>query len=146
MINSIFDLISLAFPTIIYIISLYEFIKNKPNLLYGILITSFFEKIFKYYTKNINIFKRPLGANNCDIFNSNGNVENKPGFPSGHVAVTSFFMNYLFFKYNSCFSFYFLYCFPIYIMAISRYYKKCHNIEQIIGGYLLGLIISKYLS
>tara|TARA_X000000950_G_C13702084_1_gene572558 strand:- start:344 stop:784 length:441 start_codon:yes stop_codon:yes gene_type:complete len=146
MINSIFDLISLLIPSIIYLISFAQFLKNNYTLINGILVTYILEKLFKYLTKNIDIFKRPLGAYNCDIFNCNGNVENNPGFPSGHVAVTSFFMNYLFFKSRLCISFYIFYCFPIYIVAISRIYKKCHNIEQVIGGYLLGLAISKHLT
>lgn len=109
----------------------------------SILLGACIEKIIKKITKGINIFKRPKGANDCNCINTGGLVEDNPGFPSGHVLTTSIFMHYLWFTSND--KNYIKYLFPIIIMSIARIGKKCHDIFQVFGGYLLGFIISLYM-
>jgi membrane-associated phospholipid phosphatase len=136
--------------TLIY--SIYIAFQNKYILIIGIFITWLIHYIIKYIIKIIpntpNYFIRPKSAKDCNILNNNGTCDDQPGFPSGHVATTSFFFNYLLLKYISNNNninklFYFiLFNIPVLLMGVSRYYKKCHNILQIIGGYVLGVIIS----
>ena len=91
------------------------------------------------------------------MFNTGGLVNNYPGFPSGHVTVISFFTNYMFFTnyFNNQnvsiknilqkWKIYLLYNIPVILVSIGRLGKKCHNIYQVIGGYILGFIISNFL-
>ena len=43
---------------------------------------------------------------------------------------------------NKTFKKFVLYNIPCILMGFARYYKYCHNIYQIITGYILGLIIA----
>lgn len=92
------------------------------------------------------IFKRPLGARDCNLFNCGGNAEHCSGFPSGHVASITLLMEMLLLRnnktdlYNNI-----IYHIPIVLTAYSRYMKKCHNIIQIFAGYLLGYCVAKIL-
>lgn len=142
--NNVFDFISILFPFIIFSSAIYNSINSDHILSVSLLSSSFIEKLIKKCTKNIDVFKRPNGANNCDIFNCNGNVSDLPGFPSGHVATVSVFMHYIWFKYNDCkcLFLYPYYLIPIYIMSIARIEKKCHYPNQTFAGYILGVIIS----
>ena len=140
--QTIFNLISI-FPFYIYLISIVELNNKKYNLLISILIGSCIEKLVKKLTKGINFLKRPKDATDCNCINTGGLVENNPGFPSGHVTVTSIFMHYLWFTSND--TNYINYLLPIIIMSIARIGKKCHNVYQVLGGYLLGYVISLYM-
>ena len=99
------------------------------------------------YYINYNIFKRPKNAYNCNILNNSGDDSFKPGFPSGHMTSISFFTNYLYFTQTnkSLYNFIF-YNIPSIIMAYARFYKKCHNIPQILFGFILGLYSSFIIS
>ena len=138
----IYDFISLC-PIIFTIYSI--FIKDF-KLLFGISLISSIQYIIKYSIKYFNIknkiFLRPENACDCNSFNNGGNVGLEPGFPSGHVALTTFFVNYMFFrKYSGdYFALFFLNFIPL-IIGISRYEKKCHNIWQTLSGYLLAIIL-----
>lgn len=138
----IYDFISLT-PIIatIYTILIRDF-----KLLFGIILItltqiSIKELIGHFGIKN-EIFLRPKDACNCSSFNNGGYVGLTPGFPSGHVALTTFFVNYMYFKKYSgdFFALTFLNFIPL-IIGISRYEKQCHNIWQIISGYILAIIL-----
>jgi membrane-associated phospholipid phosphatase len=92
------------------------------------------------------IFKRPDGACDCNLFNLGGKMDNKSGFPSGHVASVSFFMEMMILRDNIS-SWYnkLIYYIPVLLIAYARYMKKCHNIVQIIAGYILGFCMSNIL-
>jgi membrane-associated phospholipid phosphatase len=66
----------------------------------GAIVTDFSTKLLKLFTSGlfpyVQIFRRPQGAANCDAFVSNGLVEGKPGFPSGHSAQAGFLAVVLF--------------------------------------------------
>ena len=93
--------------------------------------------------------KRPKGAKGCDFFSIGPDVSGKPGFPSGHISITTFVCIYfiLLIMYNPYFKnknknitilFIMANILTILLMGWARHYKKCHNIIQIIGGILLG--------
>lgn len=89
-----------------------------------------------------NITRRPKGAENCDYLSKNGPAkENAPGFPSGHMTTTAFYVVYKFLENNGSNlnqkERFFLVSLVI-IMGWARYYKKCHNLTQIFGGVILG--------
>tara|TARA_Y100000992_G_scaffold297748_2_gene261781 strand:- start:352 stop:846 length:495 start_codon:yes stop_codon:yes gene_type:complete len=140
-IKSIWDFISSTVLLFNYIL-IYEAFNGNIELPLGTLITLSLEKLGKKITGkwNPSIFKRPDSARDCSIFNDGGFVGNNPGFPSGHVAMTSYFAYICLFKYFevSYINFSIATILPI-IMGFARYYKSCHNIYQIVAGYFLGL-------
>lgn len=137
----IYDFISLT-PIII---TIYTIFTKNFKLLFGIIIITLIQLFIKKITTNFNIkneiFLRPKNACNCSSFNSGGYVGLESGLPSGHVALTTFFVNYMYFKKYSgdYFALSFLNFIPL-IIGISRYEKQCHNIYQIIAGYILAII------
>jgi membrane-associated phospholipid phosphatase len=78
---------------------------------------------------------RPNGAFGCDLLTIAGSAEGRPGFPSGHSSMISFFGAYYGLLGNSSFLLY------VGLIAASRYYKRCHTISQILGGLGLGIAI-----
>lgn len=140
-IQSIYDLISiLALLTNIYIYYSLDF-----TLIFGSFICLGIHYILKDITTDwyAPIFKRPDGAMNCSLFNTGGLVEYQSGFPSGHVANISFLMNILWFRSkHTDWKYIFAYNFPIILMGYARIMKGCHNLIQVIAGYLLGYIVA----
>ena len=98
-INSIYDFISL-FSLFINIYFVFSF---DVILILGLVICIVVHLIIKNITTGWYppIFKRPDGANNCDLFNKGGLVDKNSGFPSGHVTVVSFFMETLLLRNNT---------------------------------------------
>lgn len=140
-IDSIYDFISVfALVANIYILFSLE-----PTLILGSGICLFFHDFLKELTTGwyAPIFKRPDGATNCSLFNMGGLVDHKSGFPSGHVTTISFLMNMLWLqnKKNNWTSM-FMYNFPIILMGYARIMKGCHNLIQVIAGYVLGYVVS----
>ena len=130
-VKSIYDIFSLiVLVAIVYFIVYFDI-----TIILGILVCMLLQDFIKKITKGLYppVFKRPDGARDCSIFNTGGNVEQESGFPSGHVAIISFVMNFLNLKEKNI-----IYNIPIILVALSRYFNKCHNIIQIIAGYLLG--------
>lgn len=92
------------------------------------------------------IFKRPDGATNCNLFNTGGCVDHMSGFPSGHVATMTVFMETLLLRSNqNSITYYILYKLPILIVAYARVMKGCHNIIQVIAGYILGYVVANVI-
>jgi hypothetical protein len=122
------------------------FIKRDIRFLYIVLFglsTNMIHHIVKNYSLNYDyeFTKRPKGAYNCNLWANNGNVEGKPGFPSGHVtSITTFFTTFylLFPEYQGI-------TLPVgavytVFMAYSRIYKRCHTLLQTVTGALLGIV------
>tara|TARA_Y100000022_G_C13216263_1_gene360051 strand:- start:527 stop:1072 length:546 start_codon:yes stop_codon:yes gene_type:complete len=100
------------------------------------------------------LLNRPIGACNTDLLSRNGPKSvNTPGFPSGHMTMASVFSVYrllrlyrkqgsimLVFKNNTMEAL--LYVAIIIAMAYARWYKRCHNIVQIIAGFILGSVFA----
>jgi len=85
---------------------------------------------------------RPSGATDCNLWCTDGLQEGKPGMPSGHSLMATFFAGYYFNETDNIWIKCALVIFAIAIM-ISRYTKRCHSVEQIIVGSLLGLGMSQ---
>lgn len=139
--HSIYDFISLfALFVNIYILYTLDLV-----LIFGSTTCLFFHDFIKELTRDWypSIFKRPDGATNCSLFNTGGLVDHKPGFPSGHVTSISFLMNILLLR-NKDISLkkIMLYNIPIFIMGYARIMKGCHNLIQVVAGYILGYSIA----
>jgi len=85
---------------------------------------------------------RPKEATNCDFLSISGNIyKNRPGLPSTHMSITSFFViynilssrNIRIYNINN-----FLLVTLLILMGWSRIHKKCHNLIQVIAGSLYG--------
>lgn len=104
----------------------------------GNLLADYATKIMKDVTRSstIQVLKRPAAATNCDIFCRNGACGGRPGFPSGHMAITGFFVAYIFFmnEFNNAGLFLSFAITIVVLMAMARYYKSCHNLLQIVTG------------
>ena len=117
-------------------ISLFFYTQDPIYLMIGvacILISAYVERIKPYFDS-----PRPEGAKDCNSFCSGGSVEGKPGFPSGHVATVTLFV-LLMGLYTQSY-YWLLGFFWIGAMAWSRYEKRCHSVEQVAGGALVGLL------
>ena len=100
------------------------------------------------------LLNRPSGACNTDILSRNGPKPiNTPGFPSGHMTLTSVFAVYRLLRlYRQQGSIkqvlrkntveVLLYVAVIVAMGYARWYKRCHNIYQIVAGFLFGSIFA----
>lgn len=144
-IKSIYDLFSLlALFVNLYVIFILDIIA-----IIGFILAILIQSILKKLTTNLepsDIFKRPNGARNCGLFNTGGLVDDQSGFPSGHVSSISSVLFYLLLKTkNLSFSNCILYNIPILLVAISRYMKGCHNLIQILAGYIIGGLLAFYL-
>lgn len=83
--------------------------------------------------------KRPDEAADCDLLCMNGPVGGQPGFPSGHMTMTTAIVTFLYYFFPSTYS---LSAGILYItaMAYSRYKKHCHTPPQILAGTLYGFL------
>ena len=108
--------------------------------------------IFKPLLKNnsypfIGTGIRPKNAMNCGIFRDNFfdnkreiKISSSYGFPSGHSQSAGYFMAFIhkYFK-NSPIIYYSSLIYSIYI-PYTRIILNCHTIQQIISGYIFGII------
>jgi membrane-associated phospholipid phosphatase len=132
----------------IVILMLYLLYSQDYTILFGELLCS----IIQYFSKTITtgwyppIFKRPDGARDCNLFNQGGKSGHCSGFPSGHVASITVLMEMLLLRNNTTGMYNKItYYVPIMLMAYSRYMKKCHNIIQLVAGYVLGYSVANIL-
>lgn len=84
---------------------------------------------------------RPKGAKDCDLLCNDGNQEGRPGMPSSHSALVAYFSGFYYQQTNNIFVRFILVSYAGLVM-MSRYVKKCHTINQIIAGTILGLSLS----
>jgi membrane-associated phospholipid phosphatase len=157
------DDINRAFPIILFIINLVLSISYKLpfynifNFYFNFKINNFLKNnVFKKIMGNsklqiLGYGKRPNGAMNCgnfrnDFFNSSikSKLSKSYGFPSGHSQTAGYFIAFIYNNFNN--NYYILIPSLIYSIysAYSRVTLGCHTIEQVIFGYLFG-IISYYL-
>ena len=80
---------------------------------------------------------RPQGAMNCNVMCTNGNQEGKPGMPSSHATTVAFFAVYYFRHTQNIYLRAILIGYALLVM-MSRYYKRCHSLLQLMMGALLG--------
>lgn len=137
------DIISMS-SGLLYIIPLILFMYTKKTThilgftgLITTLLSSEFIKRYIIGTKS----KRPQGATNCNINCSDGDQSGKPGMPSSHTAITSFFVVYYFNKTNNIWIKLSLLSY-LGLVGASRYLKRCHTSYQIGGGLLYGSVLA----
>ena len=110
----------------------------------GILLADYATKLVKDFTKDMEMaaLKRPINAVNCDIFCRNGNCENKPGFPSGHMTIVTFFFVYLYLLEGkaSDWGFVLFATVCVLLVGMARFWKRCHTILQVICGIIWGAV------
>lgn len=85
-------------------------------------------------------FERPSEACDCDLIISNGHQGGKPGLPSGHMATLFLILTVLISMKvieKKYYPFLFIY---VFLMAWSRYEKRCHTIPQIVLGSFIGWV------
>lgn len=150
------------FFIIVSLIILFQFNQDKNDSLVNILLISFLIALFsseilkKVLYKKFKGTERPEGAIGTDFFSRGPDQSGKPGFPSGHMSMTSAvcFTIILFLVKSNYFEntppiqrclFVFLNIFTIFIMGWARHIKKCHNLLQICGGTILGTTIASLL-
>ena len=153
---SILPLYYIIFTTITTVYSLFlnqRILFHMIFYFFGLMVSLFVPEFIKYLIKMIHpsglYWYRPKGAKGCDFQSLKGYAAPfTPGFPSGHMTLTSYIMifNVLMtlqkkVKYSKVIILFNLLF--IVAMAWARYYKSCHNIFQIIGGILLGSLIAK---
>ena len=145
-IESIYDLISL----IVLFLNFYSIFSFQFELLVFNGLALIVHQYIKELTFGLypSIFKRPDGAIDCNVFNCGGISSNESGFPSGHMTSVSLYMNAILLKSNKELTIknVFLYNIPCILMGIARYNKNCHNVIQIIFGYLLGFSFAYLLN
>ena len=138
-----------------YFLSLINFVNKKISEIYiifffvSIISAEILKKIF--YNK-FEGTQRPHGAKGCDFFSLGPDVSGKPGFPSGHLTITSYIcvinILHILYKSNASFvkkiSLVTLNILLIISMGWARHYKKCHNLIQILGGTILGTLIALF--
>ena len=127
------------------------------------LLTVFIKRMSIYAPSFLNfLLHRPKGSSNTDILSRNGlKPQSSPGFPSGHMTMTTVFALYRLIRLykkstvegldiaQNMIQFIktkpigiVFYIGLIVLMAAARLYKKCHTIPQVIGGFLLGAIFA----
>ena len=105
--------------------------------LYGTTLISEFLKHYIIQDKS----PRPKGATDCNLLCNDGNQEGRPGMPSSHSAEVAFFAGYYWDQVEHPMLRGALVAYAALVMA-SRYGKRCHTINQIGTGALLGLVLS----
>ena len=115
--------------------------------LVGMWGTHFITVILKLWTfralSNQSWVKRPEDAMNCDIMCRNGDSSGRPGFPSGHMGHAAFFCGFvsamaIHKKISHKHIIVLAGTAYVVLTGMARYYKKCHNVEQIVAGTALG--------
>jgi len=153
---SVLPLYYIIFTTITTIYSLFldkRIVLHMLFYFFGLMVAlfapEFVKRLTKAYHPSALYWYRPKGAKGCDFQSLKGFARPfTPGFPSGHMTLTSYVMVFNILmtlqkkvKYsNIIILFNVLF---IIAMAWARHYKNCHNIFQIVGGILLGAVIAK---
>lgn len=150
--NIIFDYISVL-PIFFFISLFYSyFVFNKKNdliLFLWLFFAALFTEVIKIIPtpKRLNwLVKRPAGASNIDLLSREGPTFSN-GFPSGHMTVTTLYCSYIIMrnlhnktKYQN--RIVIIHVGLVILMAMSRYFKRVHNIYQIIAGVILGYLFA----
>ena len=138
------DLISLS-VLLVYIIpgALYVYTGNVRDLIAiaGVVATGTLSEGIKHLIIGTRS-PRPKGASGCDLLCNDGLQEGKPGMPSGHSATAAFFAGYYMEETTNPWIIGALVIFAASIMY-SRYTKRCHSMEQIVTGGILGYAMSR---
>jgi membrane-associated phospholipid phosphatase len=142
--QSVFKIITyLGEPIVFIIIAAILYIAyNKvyaKNLALSLLFTHYLNQVFK------GIFKDPRPAPNIDPLEDYGFVEPSYGFPSGHSQTAVGFWGYAGYGFKDTYKVKNIQIIPcvlsviIFLVAISRLIIGVHDLQDVIGGLLLGI-------
>lgn len=95
----------------------------------GIIVTMTITESIKHWI--LPSWSRPKGARGCDLLCTSQNDDGKPGMPSGHMSSLAFYGGF----YNITNPLFYVYGI---LVAVSRWGKRCHSLDQILGGTILG--------
>ncbi len=106
-----------------------------------------FSLVYSYYLNGIfkELFQDPRPTTNIDPAQEYGVVEPSYGFPSGHSQSAVSFWGYLGYEYKDEYRYKDIQLIPailsllIFLIAISRIIIGVHDLQDIIGGLLLGI-------
>lgn len=128
-----------VFIVIIMILYLTYNKKVAKNLLLSLLVTYYINAWVK------NIFKDTRPDGNIDPSEDYGLIETSYGFPSGHAQNATAFWGYLGYKFKDNYKYKQIPIIPvilsciIFLVAISRLVIGVHDLQDVIGGLLLGI-------
>ena len=128
---------------------------NLFGIIFSTISVQFIKKIkWPEYLHRFTI--RPKGACDCDYLSIKGLCpDNTPGFPSGHMSTTSYFVvnNILNLlsgenKYENKHKKLYIIVNILFLLSMgwARMYKKCHSLLQVIAGTLYGGSISYFIN
>lgn len=104
-----------------------------------ILCIELFKVVSSDWIDKAPFLKRPDGAVDCGCWNHGGPMGHKPGFPSGHVAATTFIVLSLLMLHGSWSWLWMAYAVLVVVLvALARVEKMCHTWMQVISGGLVG--------
>jgi membrane-associated phospholipid phosphatase len=138
-----FDLISMSVGLLYIAPFAFYYITNNGyhiKILLGLVGTTVLSETIKYKVIG-DLSPRPTGAKNCNFLCTDGKQSGAPGMPSSHSAEVAFFSGAYYQLTDSTFL---KTCIVIYaaLVMYSRHIKRCHTINQIVAGALLGLSLS----
>lgn len=84
---------------------------------------------------------RPRGARDCNLFCNNGDQSGRPGMPSGHSSTVAYFTSFYYQQTSNPWIKCGLIAYAGLVM-LSRYLKRCHSLQQIAAGTVLGIAMS----
>ncbi len=144
-IRSIFKIITyLGEPIVFIVIVAFFYIiydkKFAKNLALSLLFTTYLNELFK------NIFMDPRPATNIDIGditieNPAGLVETSYGFPSGHTSSAVATWGYIAYDFRKRLYIVIILGIITLLVAISRMIVGVHDLQDVIGGFAVGLVV-----
>jgi len=145
-IRSIFKAITyLGEPIVFIILIAILFIIYDKGYAKNLILSLLFSLYLSHFLKGI--FKDPRPATNVDTDeitaeNPEGIIETSYGFPSGHAQTAVGFWGYIAYRFKDKPKFYItpiIISIIIFLVAISRIVIGVHDLQDIIGGLLLGI-------
>jgi membrane-associated phospholipid phosphatase len=140
---NVLDTIS-ASVILLYIIPFFLYIFTGNNIHFkaflGTAGTTIISETIKYFFIG-DASPRPQGAKDCNFLCNDGNQSGRPGMPSGHSSEVAFFSGFYYQQTTNPIIRSILVIYAGLVM-LSRYIKRCHTINQIVAGGLLGLSLS----
>ena len=146
---SISVLLFILLPLIIFLISNYTQFLYLWIFILSLFVcatTAIFKRLICWFSTHPALY-RPNNGNCCSIFNKPQDSVLEPAFPSGHMSTATFVATCLllniiknvqpFIIQLVLSTMLILY---VFLIGYSRYYKQCHNVLQICGGFIYGLI------
>ena len=138
---SIFAVVYSVAPVLVFLVS-----RNLQHIRWAIAVLAapLVAEAIKRGTKLLGLeqwAKRPAGARDCDTWNRNGAQGGAPGFPSGHTATTAAFWVGAWILTDSPLVL-FVGLIATVVMGFARLQKRCHTLLQVVGGAVLGFLVS----